>query len=175
MNAKRRVAVLVLAGGLLLGGATAWAQTGGGDPSRPATSEQAPSTTTAKDARRAAREARKSRLKEKAQARREARQDAKLPGVGNAVHGTLTVRTDGGGYEDITFDRGTVKAVTAGSITIANEGRPDVTITVNADTKVPGAASATDLRTDAPATVISKNGVATQILQRGHKKSSQPD
>jgi hypothetical protein len=172
MSAKQRVAAAIVAGGLILGGATAWAQTGGGNPSRPAT-EQAVTTTAAPSSGTTTpspdKAARKQQRQQQRQERKAARKAGRLAGLGRAVHGTLTVRNASGGYDEITFDRGTVKAASATSITIANDGRPDVTIAVNGDTKVHGAASAADVQTGAPATVISKAGVATQILQRPGK------
>ena len=90
------------------------------------------------------------------------------PGVlGRAVHGTVVVPAEGGGWQEVTFDRGTVDAASDESKIVLD--RPDgqeVTIALAADTRYRGIDGAAAVQDGRPALVVSKNGKATQVFQR---------
>jgi hypothetical protein len=141
LSVKQKIVGLVVAAATVLGagGAVAWAQTGGGStPSTPAATQTA-----------------------------DVPAKALRPLARRAVHGDVVVKAKDGSYVTVTFDRGTVTAASATSVTLQ---RPDtnkaVTLTVDANTKVHGVASAADLQVGKDAIVISRSGTATQILQR---------
>jgi hypothetical protein len=146
LSIKQKLAALGVAGAVILGagGAVAWAQTGGdgGSPSTtaPAAAPSKPAGVPVKALRPLAR---------------------------RAVHGDVVVKAKDGSFVTVTFDRGTVTAASDTSVTLQ---RPDtnqpVTLTVDANTKVHGVASASALQTGKQAVVISHAGTATQILQR---------
>jgi len=79
----------------------------------------------------------------------------------------VVVKAKDGSYVTVTFDRGTVTAASATSVTLQ---RPDtnqpVTLAVDTNTKVHGVASAADLKVGQDAVVVSRSGTATQIFQR---------
>ena len=151
---KRNAAVLLVATLVLGAGAYAWAQ---GAPERPTTSEQA----------------------------REPRADGPRQGRGGergmhplrrAVHGDLIVRkADGSGFENVTFDRGEVTAVSASSITVKRPDGQSVTKAIDANTKFHGAQSAADVKTGKPAVVVSKGNTATQIGQPARDRQDRQD
>lgn len=85
-----------------------------------------------------------------------------------AVHGDLVVKDKDGAYVTVTFDRGTVSSASATSITVDRPDGQQVTLTVDADTKVHGKASAAEVETGKAAIVVSRTGTATQILQRAN-------
>ena len=141
LSLKQKIVGVVVAGAVVLGagGAVAWAQTGGG--SSPSTAAPAQSADVPARALR--------------------------PLARRAVHGDVVVKAKDGSYVTVTFDRGTVTAASATSVTLQ---RPDtnqpVTVAVDANTKVHGVASAADLQVGKEAVVVSRSGTATQILQR---------
>lgn len=139
---KRNAAVL-LVGALVFGvGAYAWAQ---GAPDRPTTAQAAP---------------------DKPDGARHRGGGRGFPGLHRAVHGDLIVRgADGNGFENVTFDRGEVTAVSASSITIKRPDGPSVTKAIDANTKFRGVQSAAEVKTGKPALVVSKGNTATQIAQ----------
>ncbi|HKA05370.1 MAG TPA: hypothetical protein VKD67_13615 [Acidimicrobiales bacterium] len=143
LSLRQKIAALGVAGAVVLGtgGAVAWAQSGGASPS-----------TTAPAA---------------ARARSDVPVKALRPLARRAVHGDVVVKAKDGSFVTVTFDRGTVTAASDTSVTLQRPDNQSVTLTVNGDTKVHGAASAAALQTGKDAVVISKSGTATQILQRG--------
>jgi hypothetical protein len=138
MTIRKNVAALAVAGAVVLGagGAVAWAQTTGGSTTTPS----AASTDV----------------------------PARLirPLARRAVHGDIVVKDKDGNYVTVTFDRGSVAAASATSVTLTRPDGPAVTVTVTADTKVHGAATAADLKIGQDAIVVSRAGTATQIVQR---------
>jgi hypothetical protein len=146
LSLQQKLAALGVAGVVILGagGAVAWAQTGGDSGSPSTTTPAAAPATPADVPIRALR-----------------------PLARRAVHGDVVVKAKDGSFVTITFDRGTVTAASDASVTLQ---RPDtnqpVTLTVDANTKVHGVASASALQSGKDAVVISRAGTATQILQR---------
>jgi len=143
LSLKQKIVGLAVAGAVVLGtgGAVAWAQTGGGSsPSTAPASATQPADVPARALRPLAR---------------------------RAVHGDVVVKAKDGSYVTVTFDRGTVTAASATSVTLQ---RPDtnqpVTLAVDTNTKVHGVASAADLKVGQDAVVVSRSGTATQIFQR---------
>ena len=143
LSFKQKIVAVAVAGAVVLGtgGAVAWAQTSGGGSSSSSTAAPSqPADVPAKALRPLAR---------------------------RAVHGDVVVKAKDGSYVTVTFDRGTVTAASATSVTLT---RPDtnqpVTLTVDSNTKVHGVASAADLKVGQQAVVVSRSGTATQILQR---------
>ncbi|HEY1281395.1 MAG TPA: hypothetical protein VGF22_17080 [Acidimicrobiales bacterium] len=146
LSLRQKIVGLAVAGAVVLGagGAVAWAQTGGG--SSPSTAPAAPA---------AGAQAADVPLR------------ALRPLARRAVHGDVVVKAKDGSYVTVTFDRGTVSAASATSVTLQ---RPDTTqpviVTVDANTKVHGVASVADLKVGQEAVVVSRSGTATQIFQR---------
>ncbi len=98
--------------------------------------------------------------------------------LGKAVHGSVVVPgPTEGSWQTVTFDRGKVDAATDGSKVVLV--RPDgvtVTIALTAGTKYHGIADAAGIKKGEPAMVVSKDGKATHVVQRGseHKKPVPP-
>ena len=82
-----------------------------------------------------------------------------------AEHGDLTVRTKNG-FEQVTFDRGRVTAISATSITITRPDGQSVTKTIDASTRFRGVQSASEVKTGKPAVVASKGDTAVVVGQR---------
>jgi hypothetical protein len=85
---------------------------------------------------------------------------------GHAVHGDLIVRTKDGAFEKVAFDRGTLTAVSATSLTLHRPDGVDVTVTLNGDTRYRGVENAGALQKDQPVAVVSKDGTARVVMQR---------
>ena len=81
------------------------------------------------------------------------------------VHADLVVQDKSGAFVTVTIDRGTVSAVNATSITLDRADGKQATLTINNDTKVHGVASVSAVQTGKMATVVSRDGTATQIVQ----------
>ena len=149
---KRNAAVL-LVGALVLGvGAYAWAQ---GAPERPTTSEQtAPQRPDGPRGQRP-------------DGPRGQHRGGRPSGpLARAIHGDLIVRgQNGGGFENVTFDRGEVTAVSASSITVKRPDGHSVTKAIDANTKFRGVQSASEVKTGKPALVVSKGNTATMVGQ----------
>jgi hypothetical protein len=145
LSLRQKVAALGVAGAVVLGtgGAVAWAQSGGDAPSTTAPGAAA------------------------APARPDVPVKALRSLARRAVHGDVVVKAKDGSFVTVTFDRGTVTAANDTSVTLQRPDNQTVTLAVNGDTKVHGAASAAALQTGKDAVVISKSGTATQILQHG--------
>jgi hypothetical protein len=79
--------------------------------------------------------------------------------------GTFTKAQDGT-FEEVTFDRGTLTAVSATSVTLHRPDGVDVTLKLDGDTRYRGVENAAALQTDKPAAVISKDGTAKVVMQR---------
>jgi hypothetical protein len=150
---KRNAAVLLVAALVLGVGAYAWAQ---GAPDRPTTADQAAP----------------------ASANRPAHPHMRGGGFGGllrAIHGDVIVRQQNGtGFENVTFDRGQVTAVSASSITVKRADGQSVTKSIDGSTKFRGAQSAADVKTGKGALVVSKGSTATLIGQPNRDRQSPP-
>lgn len=98
--------------------------------------------------------------------------------LGKAVHGSVVVpgATDGT-WQTVTFDRGKVDAATdASKIVLARPDGETVTVALTADTRYHGIAGAAGIQEGRRAMVISKDGRATQVVQRDpeHDKPAVP-
>jgi hypothetical protein len=84
-----------------------------------------------------------------------------------AIHGDLLVPNAGGnGFRTVTFDRGTVTAVSASSITVQRRDGQSVTDAINGQTRFRGVQSAGQVATGKPAVVVSQGGTAIAVAQR---------
>lgn len=147
---KKNLVIITIAALVLGAGAYAWAEDA---PSRPTTSASVaadpPASTPSNPA--------------------PAGKGGKHAGVlRRVVHGDLVVRTKKG-FENMTYDRGTVSAVSATSITVQRPDGVSVTKTIDANTRFRGAQSASDVKSGSPAIVLSKGGAAVLIAQRAAK------
>ena len=136
---KRNLAILVLAGTLLGGGAYAWAQTSDGSPSAPTTQppksgQQAPA----------------------AQGARRGRENGYLKRV---VHGDLIVRGKDG-FQNVTYDRGKEDGVSDNTLTITRPDGKQVSVKLTSDTKYKGVKDASELQAGRPTLVVSHDGNA---------------
>ena len=150
LSMRKKLAAVGVGAAVLLGtgGAVAWAQTSGPTPTTtPATT--APASAAAPASKPAATVG---RPVIRAVARR-------------TVHADLIVKDKSGAYVTVTIDRGTVSAVNATSITLDRADGKQATLTINNDTKVHGVASVSAVQTGKAATVVSRDGTATQIVQ----------
>jgi hypothetical protein len=87
--------------------------------------------------------------------------------LGKATHGELVVPKDGGGYETVTFDRGAITAVDAGSLTLKRADGPSVTLKLVDTTTYKGKAKApADLTAGDEVDVLSAGGVARAVHAR---------
>ena len=146
-STRHKLAAAALVGAVTLGagGAVAWAQTTGGSPTT-APAPSAPTTPAPSTPSRG---------------------HADLGAVARrAVHGDLVVKDKTGAYVTVTFDRGTVTAASATSITLSRADGQSTTLTINATTKVRGVTSVGALQTGKPAVVTSRNATASQIFQK---------
>jgi hypothetical protein len=90
-----------------------------------------------------------------------------------AVHGDVIVKTKNG-YETVTFDRGTVSAASASSITIQRPDGVSVTEGLSPTTRYKGISGAIAVATGRPAIVISHDGTALAVAQRPLPTGSSP-
>ena len=164
---KRNLAVLLVAGLVLGGGALALAQ---GQPDRPTVEPGSQGTPDRQARRQAARECLQ-RAGQDEEARRKCREEhGRMRGgalLKNAVHGELIVRGDDGRFENVVFDRGTVNGASDASKVVID--RPDgkqVTIQLTAQTRYRGVADAGQLRKGEPAMVVSRDAKALMVAQR---------
>ena len=141
---KRNLAILVLAGTLLGGGAYAWAQTSDGSPSAPTT--QPP----------------KSGQQAPAMQGRRNRAGGILKRV---VHGDLIVRGKDG-FQNVTYDRGKEDGVSDNTLTITRPDGKKVSVKLTSDTKYKGVNDASELQAGRPTLVVSKDGNALIVGQR---------
>jgi hypothetical protein len=150
---KKHAAVL-LVGALVLGvGAYAWAQ---GAPQRPTGGDQTASA-------------------QPNASRRPGRGGHRFGLLQRAIHGDVIVRSQSGkGFENVTFDRGEVTAVSASSITVKRPDGQSVTKAIDANTKFRGVQSAGDVKTGKPALVMSKGGTATMVGQPNRDRQAPP-
>jgi len=149
---KRNLAVLVLVGALLAGGAYAWAQTSDGSPSAPTTAnsgQQAPN----------------------GQAGGKAGARGILQRV---VHGDLIVRGKDG-FQNVTYDRGKEDGVSDNTLTITRPDGKKVSVKLTSDTKYRGVKDASQLQAGKQTLVLSKDGNALMVAQRsGDKNGNAP-
>jgi hypothetical protein len=144
---KRNLAVLVLVGALLAGGAYAWAQTSD-------TSPAAPTTTAPKSG-------------QQAPAARGQRAKGLLRRV---VHGDLIVRGKNG-FQNVTYDRGKEDGVSNNTLTITRPDGKQVSVKLTSDTKYRGVKDASELQTGKQTLVLSKDGNAVMVAQRSGAKA----
>jgi hypothetical protein len=138
---KRNLAVLVLVGALLGGGAYAWAQTSD-------TSTSAPSNSTAPA--------------QQQHAGKGGRANGVLRRV---VHGGLIVRGKNG-FQNVTYDRGTEDGVADNALTVTRPDGKKVTVKLTSDTRYRGVKDASGLQTGKETLVVSKDGNALMVGQR---------
>lgn len=151
---KRNIAVLVLIGALLGGGAYAWAQTSDTSPSAPTTApsgQQAPAA--------------------QGKGRRAGQANGILRRV---VHGDLVVRGKDG-FQNVTYDRGTENGVSDNTLTITRPDGKQVSVKLTSTTRYRGVKDASQLQTGKQTLVLSKDGNALMVGQRsGDKNGSAP-
>jgi hypothetical protein len=140
---KRNLAVLVLVGALLAGGAYAWAQTSDTTPTAP---------TTTKSAQQAP-----------------GRKGGAKGILGRVVHGDLVVRAKGG-FQNVTYDRGKEDGVSDNTLTITRPDNKKVSVKLTGDTKYKGVKDASELKAGQPTIVVSKDGNALMVGQRSGDK-----
>lgn len=144
---KNIAAVAVAAIGLTAG-AVGLAQAGPGDP--PA--QAAPTTTAPSDDHP-----------------RKGPKGGRGPGIGvlgHAVSGDLIVRTKDGTFEEVQFDRGTLNASDAASLTLRRPDGVNVTVKLDDQTRYRGVENAAALQKDQPVVVVAKDGTARAVMQR---------
>jgi hypothetical protein len=150
---KRNLAVLVLVGALLGGGAYAWAQTSDTSPAAPSTTAAGP------------------KAAQQAPGQRGGRAGGILKRV---VHGDLIVRGQGG-FQNVTYDRGKEDGVSDNTLTITRPDGKKVSVKLTGDTKYKGVKDASQLQAGKPTLVVSKDGNALIVGQRsGAKNGSTP-
>jgi hypothetical protein len=143
---KRNLAVLVLTGALLAGGAIAWAQTGDSSPAAPTTAPNA----------------------QQAPGPRGQRANGYLKRV---VHGDLIVRGKDG-FQNVTYDRGKEDGVSNGTLTITRPDGKKVGVKLTSDTKYKGVKDASQLQAGKPTLVVSRDGNALVVGQRSGDKNN---
>ncbi len=145
---KRNLAVLVLVGALLAGGAYAWAQTSD-------TSPAAPTTTAAKSGQQAPAAGRRAGAKGL---------------LRRVVHGDLIVRAKDG-FQNVTYDRGKEDGVSNNTLTITRPDGKQVSVKLTSDTKYRGVKDASGLHAGKQTLVLSKDGNAVMVAQRSGSKN----
>ena len=151
---KRNLAVLVLVGALLAGGAYAWAQTSDTSPAAPTTTQQS-STAGPKSGQQAPAGARGQRAKGL---------------LRRVVHGDLIVRGKDG-FQNVTYDRGTEDGVSNNTLTITRPDGKQVSVKLTSDTKYRGVKDASELQAGKQTLVLSKDGNALMVGQRSGAKN----
>jgi hypothetical protein len=140
---KRNLAVLVLVGALLSGGAYAWAQTNDGSPSAPTTAKSGQQARNGKAGRGI---------------------------LQRVVHGDLIVRGKDG-FQNVTYDRGKEDGVSDNTLTITRPDGKKVSVKLTSDTKYKGVKDASQLQAGKPTIVVSKDGNALMVGQRSGDKN----
>jgi len=193
---KRNVAILLLAGLVVGGGAVAWARsdaerptlltgtasspapdgTGGADPSAGATRRAAVQKCLAdagiqrgSGGRPTADQRAKARQCLQAARLVNGRPGGRGPGSGffrRAVHGDLVVRGTNGQFENVTLDKGKDAGLSGEQLTISRADGKSVTVTITPDTRFKGVQRASELRQGQPVVVVSKDGKALLVAQR---------
>lgn len=146
---KRNLAVLVLVGALLGGGAYAWAQTSDTSPAAPTTlptSNAGPP----KSAQQAPAGARGQRAKGL---------------LRRVVHGDLIVRGKNG-FQNVTYDRGKEDGVSNNTLTITRPDGKQVSVKLTSDTKYRGVKDASQLQAGKQTILLSNAGNAVMVGQR---------
>lgn len=95
--------------------------------------------------------------------------------LGRAVHGSVVVPGEEGGWQTLTFDRGQVNGATDGDGIVLD--RPDghkVTLALTADTKYHGVENAAAIQEGRPATVVSRDGKALHVVQKDPARTRGP-
>lgn len=151
-NTRRKVAAGVTAGAVVIlgGGAAAWAATSSSGTSGASPLATSPPTT-APSAGSAG-----------AHAHHGARRAGAI--FARADHGTVEIK-QGTNWVTYTFDKGKVTSASATSITLLRPDGQSTTLAINGATKFSGVSSATAVKTNQDASVISLNGTATRVVQ----------
>ena len=157
---KRKLAIVIVIGLVLGGGAVAYAADGPGPGARGEARRQCVADMKAAGQKRGpeARQALRRCVGEAGVA-------AKLGADGlykRAIHGDLIVRARGG-FESYTFDKGKVDSVSSTSIALTRPDGRQVTLSITSDTKHRGAWPA---QAGKPALVVSQSGKAVLIVQK---------
>jgi hypothetical protein len=147
---KRNLAILVLVGALLGGGAYAWAQTSD-------TSTSAPPSTSAAAA--------PSGQQAPAAQGKAAGKAGRAGVLRRVVHGDLVVRGKDG-FQNVTYDRGTEDGVSDNALTITRPDGKKVTVKLTGDTRYRGVKDASQLQAGKQTLVVSKDGNALMVGQR---------
>jgi hypothetical protein len=87
------------------------------------------------------------------------------------VHGDLVIRGKNG-FQNVTYDRGSVTSASSDSITLHRPDGKDVTYALNGSTKYKGIQNAGEIRTNQPAIVVSQEGAAIIVAQRNPKNTN---
>jgi hypothetical protein len=151
LSMRKKLAAVGVGAAVLLGtgGAVAWAQTSG-PPSTTTPGTTAPPAAPVANQKPAA----------------DAGRGPVIRAIGRrTVHADLVVQDKSGAFVTVTIDRGTVSAVNATSITLDRADGKQATLTIDTNTKVHGVASVPAVQTGKMATVVSRDGTATQIVQ----------
>lgn len=175
---KRKIVVIALVGLVFGGAAVAWAENAPAGPTAGATA----ATPADRQAKREALRACVEKAGKDSAARRAClaaagvrRVPRPLLALGKAVHGTLVVPGEGGAWQTVTFDRGTVGEATDGTtIVLDRRDGQKVTLALSADTRYRGIAGASAIQKGKPATVVSKGGKATLVVQRDPAHARRP-
>jgi hypothetical protein len=151
-STRARVITGLTAGAIVIlgGGGAAWAAATGGTP---ASHTSAPTTATAAPGSTSTTHPRAMRAR----------------GLGatlaRADHATVEIKR-GGQWVTVTYDQGTVTAVSPSAITLRRPDGQSTTLTVSSTTKFAGVSSANAVQLNKPARVVSQNGTALRVAQR---------
>ena len=169
---KRHLGGLIVAALVAGGGATAWAAapdtpgtTATADAKSRPTAEQAKAC---RDAHKAGQEPSEDCQQFRQQKRRRHASD-KAGGaiLRHTIHGDLVVKGKDGAIENVTLDKGTVESKGDRTITLKREDGKSVTLKVDDETRYKGVDDFAGVQTGKPAVIISKDGVARSVGQRG--------
>ena len=178
---KQRIATLLIGGLVLGGGAMALAETSPADPDVGSSSDAAGAPEDRANKRAEARaciEAHRANPEAEPSAECKAlreqlgkpgRHKGHRPGAGllrRGIHGEVIVEQDGGGFETLEFDKGTLQSADTDSLVLKRADGVTVTLSMNEATKFKGVEGAGDLRTGDKVFVVSKDGVARLVAQR---------
>lgn len=178
---KQRIATVLVGGLVLGGGAIALAETSPADPDVGGGMASATASEPSADQRAAARAciaARRANPEAAPSAECQALRDqlgkrgrgeGHRPGAGllrRGIHGEVIVEQDGGGFETVEFDKGTLTSVGDSSLVLERDDGMTVRVTTNDATKFRGVEGLSELRTGDKVFVVSKDGVARLIAQR---------
>ena len=193
---KRNLSILLLAGLLFGGAAYAWAQTGDTSTSTPTTaaapgpangngpSDQASRRAVLEDCMhqagvtdpKSATPAQSQQIRQCVAAHGVKGRPGPGPKalLGRVVHGDLIVRGTDGQFQNVTYDRGKEDGLQGNTLTITRPDNKKVSVTLTNDTKYRGVDNASQLQAGRQTLVLSKDGKALVVGQRGDKAQPQP-